>query len=187
MNKHTVFLIVGETSSGKDSFVHRICEECGYNQLISYATRPRRDGEGYTHIFISPSEVEQYEGQMIAYTKIGQFEYFATKNQLQECDFYVIDYRGIEYMHSLTHDLSDIRFVTVFIHVPSEIREERALNSRHDDALTFYKRCFNENTQFTEMIMRNDYDYAIPNIDFDKAYKIFKHIIQTELEVDTND
>ena len=181
MNKHTVFLIVGETSSGKDSFVNKICEECGYNQLISYATRPRRINEGDTHIFISPDEVEQYKNQMIAYTKIGEFEYFATKDQLYENNFYVIDYRGIEYMHSLVKDLNDIRFVTIFVHVPREIREQRALNNRHDDALTFYKRCFSESTQFTEMILRNDYDYAIPNIDFDKAYKIFKHIVQTEL------
>ena len=52
----TVFLIVGETSSGKDTFVQKICEDCGYSQLISYATRPRRDGEGDTHIFISEKE-----------------------------------------------------------------------------------------------------------------------------------
>jgi len=180
MGKHTVFLVVGETSSGKDSFVHRICEECGYNQLLSYATRPRRIEEGNTHVFISPEEVEQYKNQMIAYTKIGEFEYFATKEQLYKNSFYVIDYRGIEYMHSLTKDFDDIRFVTIFIHVPREIREQRALNNRHDDALTFYKRCFNESIQFTEMILRNDYDYAISNIDFDKAYKIFKHIVQTE-------
>ena len=184
---NTVFLIVGETSSGKDSFVQKICDECGYKQLVSYATRPRRNGEGDTHIFISPDEVEQYKDQMIAYTKIGEFEYFATKDQLYKNDFYVIDYRGIEYMHNLVKDLDDIRFVTIFIHVPREIREERALNKRHDDALTFYKRCFSESTQFTEMILRDDYDYAISNIDFDKAYKIFKHIVQTELEVNTYD
>lgn len=185
MNKHTVFLIVGETSSGKDSFVQKICDEHGYSQLVSYTTRPRRNNEGNTHVFISPEEAEPYRDQMIAYTKIGEFEYFATKDQLRQSDFYVIDYRGIEYMHSLTKDLDDIRFVTIFIHVPREIREERALNSRHDDALTFYKRCFSENTQFTEMILRNDYDYAIPNIDFNKAYKVFKNIV--ELEVNCHD
>lgn len=181
MNKHTVFLIVGETASGKDSFVKKICDERGYSQLISYATRPRRNSEANTHIFISPDEVEQYKNQMIAYTKIGEFEYFATKDQLYKNNFYIIDYRGIEYMHDLVKDLDGIRFVTIFIHVNREIREQRALDNRHDDALTFYKRCFNEDTQFTEMILRNDYDYAIPNIDFNKAYKIFQTIVETEI------
>lgn len=182
---HTVFLVVGESGSGKDSLVTKLCDELGYKQLISYATRPRRNNEGDTHIFISPDEVEQYKDQMIAYTRIGDFEYFATKEQLYKNDLYVIDYRGIEYLHSLTKDLSDIRFITVFVHVPDNIREQRVINKRHDDALTFYKRCFNEHTQFTEMILRDDYDYAISNIDFDKAYKIFKHII--EVEGDNND
>ena len=181
---HTIFLVVGKSASGKDSFVSKFCEEYGYKQLKSYATRPRREGEGDTHTFITPDEVEQYKDQMVAYTRISSYEYFSTKQQLLDSDFYVIDYRGIEYMHSLSLDLSDVRFVTIYIHVPDEIREERAINGRKDDTLTFYKRCFNENEQFTEMIMRDDFDYAISNIDFNKAYKIFKTIVEEELKDD---
>lgn len=177
---HTIFLIVGRSGSGKDSLVAKLCDEYGYTQLKSYATRPRRQNEGNTHTFISPEEVSKYKDQMIAYTKIGEFEYFATKQQLYESDFYVIDYKGIEYMHNLNLDFSNIRFITIFIHVPDNIREQRATHNRNDDALTFYKRCFSEKEQFTEMIIREDYDYAISNIDFDKAYKIFKNIVDIE-------
>lgn len=177
---HTVFLVVGESGSGKDSLVTKICNDLGYKQLISYATRPRRVNEGDTHIFITPDEVEKYRDQMIAYTQIGEFEYFATREQLYQNSFYVIDYRGIEYLHELTKDITDIRFVTIFIHVPDDIREDRVLHKRNDDALAFYKRCFSEHVQFTEMILRDDYDYAISNIDFDKAYKIFKYIVEVE-------
>lgn len=181
---HTVFLIVGKSGSGKDSLVNQICKEYGYTQLKSYATRPRRDNEGDTHTFITKDEVSLYQNQMIAYTQIGDAIYFATKDQLMESDFYCIDYRGIEYMHNLELDLSNIRFVTIYIHVPDEIREQRAINGRKDDSLTFYKRCFNENEQFTEMILRDDFDYAISNIDFNKAYRIFKTIIEEELKND---
>ncbi|MDD6827990.1 MAG: hypothetical protein PUE12_18130 [Oscillospiraceae bacterium] len=181
---HTIFLVVGRSGSGKDSLVSKLCEECGYKQLKSYATRPRREGEGDTHTFISPDEVKQYQDQMVAYTRISDYEYFATKQQLLDSDFYVIDYRGIEYMHNLSLDISDIRFVTIYIHVPDEIREHRAINGRKDNSLTFYKRCFNENEQFTEMILRNDFDYAVSNINFDKAYRIFKTIIEEELKND---
>lgn len=181
---HTVFLIVGKSSSGKDSLVNKLCNEHGYRQLKSYATRPRRKDEGDTHTFITKNEVAQYQNQMIAYTQIGDAIYFATKDKLMKSDLYCIDYRGIEYMHSLSLDLSDVRFVTIYIHVPDDIREERAINGRKDDALTFYKRCFNENEQFSEMIMRDDFDYAISNIDFNKAYKIFETIIEEELKDD---
>nr|DAL08547.1 MAG TPA_asm: Guanylate kinase [Caudoviricetes sp.] len=177
---HTAFLIVGKSGSGKDSLVSKLCEKYGYSQLKSYATRPRREGEGDTHTFINSDEVEQYRDQMIAYTRIGEFEYFATKQQLYESDFYCIDYRGIEYMHNLELDLSDIRFVTIYIHVSDNIREERAINGRKDNALTFYKRCFSENEQFIEMIMRDDFDYAISNIDFNKAVQVLESIIKIE-------
>ena len=181
---HTIFLIVGKSGSGKDSLVNQLCTEHGYRQLKSYATRARRDGEGDTHTFITPEEVAQYKDQMVAYTCISGYEYFSTKQQLLDSDFYVIDYRGIEYMHNLLLDLSDVRFVTIYIHVPDEVREERAINGRKDNALTFYKRCFNENEQFTEMIMRDDFDYAISNVNFDKAYKVLKTIVEEELKND---
>ena len=83
MNKKTIFLIVGQTASGKDSLVNLMCQNFKlpmtdifgkwslhpYKQLISYATRPRRENEGDTHIFIQPNEVEQYKDQIVAYTK----------------------------------------------------------------------------------------------------------------------
>lgn len=177
----TIFLIVGESGSGKDSLVAKACEELNLKQLKSYTTRPRRVGETDTHTFISPDEVEQYKNQMIAYTQIGDYIYFATKQQLYDVDAYVIDYLGIKWMYESSVDLSDFRFVTIFINTPKYIREQRALNSRNDDALTFYKRCFNEDIQFKEMLLKNDFDYAVSNVDFDKAYKIFKYIVETEL------
>ena len=91
MSKHTVFLIVGESGSGKDSLVNQLCINKCRKQVISYTTRPRRENEGDTHIFISPSDVSKYKNEMIAYTRIGNFEYFATLSQLYNSDVYVID------------------------------------------------------------------------------------------------
>lgn len=183
MQRHTktVFLVVGRTSSGKDSLVEEICKNEGYKQLKSYATRPKRQGEGNTHTFITKDEVAQYKNDMIAYTQIGEYEYFATKQQLLESDFYIIDYRGIEYMKSLPINLNDIRFVTICIKAPDSMREARALGSRHDHPEIFYKRCFTEDKQFTEMAIKEDYDYVITNECFDKAYNIFKEIVNIEL------
>ena len=182
-SKKTVFLIVGETSSGKDTFVHKICEECGYNQLMSYATRPRRDGEGDTHIFISEDDVKEYVDKMIAYTRIGEFEYFATIPQLYESNFYIIDSVGIDYMKSITKykGVDDIRFVTIYINTPHELRTDRALNQRHDSFEVYYQRVLNEQKQFTDFKACSKFDYAILNVDFDKAYKIFKYIVEEEL------
>lgn len=182
----TIFLIAGESASGKDTFVRNICEECGYSQLVSYTTRPRRDGEGETHIFISDEEVEQYKDSIVAYTEIGKYKYFSTIEQLYESDFYVIDPKGIEYLKTKVND-PNIMFVTIYINVPPEIRQDRAINVRRDSQKVYTNRRFNEFDQFLNFKAQAKFDYAIPNIDFNKAYKIFKHIIQTELERYTDD
>lgn len=194
-NTKTIFLIVGQTASGKDSLVNGMCKHFKlpmtdifgqwnlrpYKQLISYATRPRRKNEGDTHIFIQPNEVEQYKDQIVAYTKIGDYEYFATKDQLKECDFYIIDYLGIKNLRS--QNLGDeFRFVTIYINTPDKVREERALKNRKDNAEAFYTRNLKESSQFDDMKRIADFDYAISNIDFDKAFAIFKHIVETELK-----
>lgn len=181
---HTIFLIVGESGSGKDTLVSSMCNDYNYKQVLSYTTRPMRVGEGATHRFIDADSVDKYRDEIVAYTKIGEYEYFATKSQLKEADFYIIDYEGVKYMNSLNLDMSDIRFITIFINTPRKIREERVLNTRKDNITTFYKRCFNEDIQFKEMLIKGDFDYSILNIDFNKSYEIFKHIVQTEKETD---
>ena len=144
IDKKTIFLIVGQTASGKDSLINAMCNiekppkqdvfgdfwrQGNYKQLISYATRPRRENEGDTHIFIQPSEVEQYKDQIVAYTKIGDYEYFATKDQLKECDFYIIDYLGIKNLRS--QNLNDeFRFVTIYIDYDEELEDKLTNNTR---------------------------------------------------------
>lgn len=178
-SKKIIFLIAGESASGKDTFVHKICEECGYSQLVSYTTRPRRDEEGETHVFISNEEVEQYQDSIIAYTEIGNYKYFSTIEQLYESDFYVIDPKGIAYLKNKI-DAPDIRFVTIYINVPADIREHRAVNVRGDKHKVYTNRRFNEFDQFLNFKANAKFDYAIPNIDFDKAYEVFKCIVEVE-------
>ena len=193
--KHTVFLIVGQTASGKDSLVNAICKMGKpfkqdifgnyigdpYTQLISYTTRPKRENEGNTHIFISKSDVEKYKDDMIAYTKIGEYEYFATKEQLRNCDFYIIDYDGVQYLRSKQLD-DEFRFITIYINTSDELRRERALLNRKDNEEVFEKRNKAEIHQFMMMRTMSDFNYSINNIDFNKSLKILKHIVEVERE-----
>ena len=89
---------------------------------------------------------------------------------------FITPYKGID----------DVRFVTIYINTPAVMRKERALNSRKDNIEVYFNRAIDEQEQFTNFKAYAKYDYAISNVDFEKAYKIFKHIIQTELEVKVN-
>lgn len=178
--EHTLLLILGRTASGKDSLVNKLCERTGLKQVISYTTRPRRDNEGDTHIFVDEADFEQMNqaGVVAAFTQIGEYKYWTTIDQLEDADIYIIDYEGLKTLRKL--NLPNIKLVSVYINVPDNIREERALNKRKDDRLKFRARDFAERQQFREMLKNADFDYAISNIDLAKAYSILRWISQVE-------
>jgi guanylate kinase len=152
-------------------------EHDGYKILKSYCTRPRRTDEGNTHIFIKPEEVNTYKNDFIAYTRIGEYEYFSTKKQLLESSVYIIDPLGVKYLKS---KCNDIRFITIYINVPEAERLDRALHIRKDNKEEVLKRFKAEKKQFDEFKLNAEFDYSICNNDLIKAYKILKNIIEIE-------
>ena len=179
-HKHTLLCVMGRTASGKDSLANKLCERTGLKAITSYTTRPRRENEGDTHIFVSEDDYNQMRQANIvaAYTQIGAYKYWTTIDQLEEADVYIIDYEGVKTLRDL--NLPNLRLVTVFINTPDEIREQRALYHRHDDKVKFRERNIAEREQFRTMLKNADFDYAISNIDFAKAYSVLKWISNAE-------
>lgn len=174
----TVFLIAGESASGKDSLVQRVCKDMSLKQVISYTTRARRLGEGDSHIFIDKADVDKYRDDMIAYTEIDGNEYFATSQQLEESDIYVIDPIGIKRLRTLVAN-KNMRFVTIYINTPLGIRKVRSAN-RGDLPFVYESRVEDETQQFQYFLKHAEFDYAVQNIDFEKAIKVLEHIIAVE-------
>lgn len=179
-DEHVLLCVLGRTACGKDSLVNKLCERTGLKAVTSYTTRPRRENEGDTHIFTTKETYEQMQtdGNVAAYTEIAGNLYWTTVDQLYENDVYIIDYDGIKTLKEL--NLPNLRLVSVFINTPDEIREERALSLRKDDKTKFKVRNFSEAGQFREMLKNADFDYAISNIDFAKAYSVLKWISTVE-------
>lgn len=178
-NEHVLFCVMGESASGKDKLVSELCKRNGWNQLISYATRPQRQNEGATHIFVNEdmyAAMREYD-KVAAYTCIDNYHYWSTVDQLFESDFYIIDYAGVKTLKEI--NLPHLRIVTVYINVPEEIRKERAM-SRGDNPTVYRSRCLSERQQFRDMKKNMDVDYVIPNIDFAKAYSVLKWIADVE-------
>lgn len=179
-DEHVLLCVMGRSASGKDTLVNKLCERTGLKQVISYTTRERRVNEGDTHIFITDEEYSRMEAenQIAAFTQIGQYKYCCTINQLYENDVYVIDPIGVQHLRDL--NLPNLRLVTVFINVPDDVREDRALNKRGDDKAKWRVRNFAEREQFREMLKNADFDYSLPNVDFAKAYSVMKWISTVE-------
>lgn len=184
--EHVLLCVLGRTASGKDSLTNKLCERTGLKAITSYTTRPRRDNEGDTHIFTTKATYEQMqaEGNVAAYTEIAGNLYWTTIDQLYSNDVYIIDYEGLKTLKAL--NLPNIRLVSAFINTPDAIREERALNMRKDDKKKFRVRDYAESQQFRDMLKNADFDYAVSNIDFPRAYSVLRWIATVEGVIKNN-
>ena len=174
---HNLYLVVGRTASGKDSLTRAIADKLNLKILSSYATRPKRPGETTEHIFISPEDIEQYKDDIVAYTKIGEYEYFSTKQQLLESDFYIIDPNGVEFLQKKLKNIEGIEIHIIYIAADYITRKHRALNSRKDNLEVFEKRCAAEEDQFIDFECSQGWHKRIQNNNFDQALKEFEQYI----------
>lgn len=179
-DRKIVFLVIGRSGCGKDTLVNYMCQKYGLKKLKSYTTRPPRQNEEDTHIFIPPEDVEKYRDDIIAYTKIGEFEYFATKSQLKDINFYIIDPKGVQDLENIPNLKEEFSFIKLFIYLPEKERKKR-IALRGDSEEAFLKRQEGEKQQFDNFEFKTDlFDYAICNMDLIEAQKELEHIVQFE-------
>ena len=131
--------------------------------VCSYTTRPKRDSEteGVEHYFITPEEAKNKleSEKILAYTKIGNYEYFSTLEGLNGANLYIIDPNGITY---LKQHFPELNCKVIYIWTPDHIRENRC-KDRSDYETKFKLRCQEEDEQFTEFEKNKDWDCYINN------------------------
>ena len=177
--EHVLLCVMAESAAGKDRLVNEFCQRNNLNQLISYTTRPKRNNEGTTHVFVDEDAYkEMRESDVIAaYTYINNYHYWSTIDQLYESDVYIIDPIGVESLKAM--NLPNLKIITIYINVPEEIRKERAM-ARGDSIDVYRSRTLSERQQFRDMKKNMDMDYVIPNINFPNAYSVLKWIATVE-------
>lgn len=114
--KPVIIAIVGGSGTGKTFLANYLSRQLGIPQIISYTTRPPREGErhGRDYFFITPHEVPPHE-QMLTYTRYGGCEYFARLDQVPargRC-IYVLDERGLAALREQYRDRFRIAAVLV--------------------------------------------------------------------------
>lgn len=154
--------------------------------VVSYTTRPKRDNEteGVEHYFIdSETAKKKLESEnVLAYTKIGEFEYFATLEALNDSNLYIIDPKGIKYIKDKFGD--KIPTKVIYIYTRDDVRIERC-KRRSDFDVAFKKRCESEDEQFAEFEYNMDWDCVIINDYLINAIqKTFRFIYNTIKEQD---
>jgi guanylate kinase len=160
---HTVYCVLGRTSSGKSTITQKAANNLNMKVLKSYTTRQRRENEtdeNCDHIFISSNEVEKYRNDMIAYTDRVGYCSFATKQQLLDNDFYIINPTGYYELKLKTKDM-DIELVTIMVNVPYNDLRQRARKRGDYDA--WQANYIKESEEFSNFEKSHLVDYFILN------------------------
>lgn len=162
------YLIVGRTSSGKDYLAKKLVQR-GLKQVISYTTREKRTPNEDTHIFITKDEAETYPMEdKVARTVIDDAEYFATRQQVNESDIYIIDPRGLD---MLVANMPETEFQVIYVKADDDMNRKINAVKRADDKIKaeekFMSRDADEDEQFSEfedkIFNRMDSEACFPN------------------------
>lgn len=187
--KKTIFCILGESGSGKDTLVEYTLKEfkLDLKPVLSYTDRPIRQGEqnGKEHIFLSKDEMTEFlksnKKDIAAYTQIGEtgYRYCAMTSVIDRSDIYIIDPNGLKEFKERTGDRYNI--VSIYIDCPLKERRKRT-EGRSDAASKFEARVAAESDQFAKFREEHGYDHVIDNGSMSTIYRsavtladIFRH------------
>lgn len=165
-----LILVLGKTSSGKDTVAKYLKEEYGIEAVCSYTTRSMREyeKEGVQHYFRSKEEMAKIllEENVLAYTKFPKtgIEYCATIESVSEgISSYIVDPNGVKYFKDKVYlSDEDIDYFTVFVDLSEELIIERA-QQRGDNIEDIKARLDSERDMFDEYKNSYEYDYYINN------------------------
>ena len=182
MKRKTIIAIIGRTSSGKTYIAKRLSTILGYNEIVSHTTRPMRKKEtnGVEHWFDTKEEFQNVldNQTVIAYTKIGEYEYCATLEDIEQDSIYVIDPNGLEYLK--TNFGNELDIITVYIYCDDSARKIRSI-MRQDLVADWEKRNKAEDRQFMEFEADRKWDVIIDNsgrLHLDEAKKRIRKEIE---------
>ena len=167
--KNNLTLIIGRSGTGKSTLEEKLCRDYNLKSIKSYSTRPKRSPNEDSHIFIKPSDVDNYPNKIATTTINGNF-YFATKEQLDESQLYVIDPIGL---YELSNNFPDLTFNLIYLKLPKYKHQQYLKNRRKNSNETpksQAQRLESENQQFDE------FEEKIKNNSLPKNINLIKKI-----------
>lgn len=161
-----MLVLVGESASGKSSIEKYLVDNCGYNKIVSYTTRPPRNGEvdGIDYHFIS---VEQFrllkEQNFFAETAVyNEWYYGVAREDCTDDKVAVLTPHGLRQVSKI----EGINIISFYISVPRRDRLIKILQ-RGDSIEESYRRNVSDVGMFDGIW--DEVDYTINNIGYNKS------------------
>lgn len=162
-----MIVLVGESASGKSSIEKYLVEELKIPKVISYTTRPPRDGEvnGVDYYFVSEQEFAamQREKEFAETASYRGWHYGTAKRDCTDDKVAVLTPHGLRQLKKIPR----LNIVSFYINVPRRDRLIKILQ-RGDDIEEAYRRSLSDVGQFDGIVDEVDavvnnpsYQYSI--------------------------
>lgn len=161
-----MLVLVGESASGKSSIEKYLVDNCGYNKIVSYTTRPPRDGEinGVDYHFITKSQFRRLKEQdFFAETAVYRDWYYGVaKKDCTDDKVAVLTPHGLRQISKI----EDINVISFYINVPRRDRLIKILQ-RGDSIEESYRRNLSDVGMFDGIC--DEVDFVINNVGYNKS------------------
>ena len=155
-----MIVLVGESASGKSSIEKYLVENYEYNKIVSYTTRPPREGEvdGVDYHFISAEQFESLkeQGFFAENAQYRDWYYGVAKEDCTDDKVAVLTPHGLRQVSRI----KDINVTSFYINVPRRDRLIKLLQ-RGDNIEEAYRRSLSDVGQFDGI--EDEVDYVIYN------------------------
>lgn len=164
-----IYLIVGRTAAGKDTFA-KILEEYDLKTVKSRTTRPKRDASDDSHIFVKDVE----DGALARNTICGH-DYYILPEDLEGKDIYIVDPKGA---FDIAKAMPNTAFTLVFIDAEYDARKDAYLKRNlHATDEDFEKRNSFEDADMTKMISDITGDKSISDCNWPDNIVLASYIV----------
>lgn len=159
-------ILVGESASGKSSIEKYLVDNCGFNKVVSYTTRPPREGEvdGVDYHFITKSQFRRLKLQdfFVETSMYNNWYYGVAKKDCTDDKVVVLTPHGLRQISKI----KDINIISFYINIPRRDRLIKILQ-RGDDIEESYRRNLSDVGMFDGI--QDEVDYVINNHGYSRS------------------
>jgi len=155
-----MIILVGESASGKSTIEKQLVKS-GLNKIVSYTTRPMREGEidGNDYHFISENTfLDSLDQNLLAeYTVYNGWYYGIAHEDCLDNSVVVVEPHGLRQLLKI----KDLHIKSFYIQVPERVRLKRMVD-RGDNLMEVFRRIFSDQGLF--QFIDKEVDYVVQNI-----------------------